>query len=71
MLINFISSKDSVEIRNMQTKSDITEIMTGSETNDNIEELWECLSQKYQEGLEKSLRGSEVIYYIITCKKQV
>ena len=32
--INFISSKDSDETRNMHAKSDSMEIMIGSETND-------------------------------------
>ena len=39
MSINFISSKDSDETRGMLTKSDDTKIMTGSETDDIIEEL--------------------------------
>ena len=38
-LINFSSSKDSDETRNMHTKSDNIEIIMGSETNDIIEEL--------------------------------
>ena len=35
----------------MHTKSDNIEIIMGSETSDVIEELWESLLQKYQEGL--------------------
>ena len=61
MSINFISSKDSDETRNMHKKSDNIEIIMGSETNDIIEELLESLLQKYQEGLEKSVRGSVFI----------
>ena len=53
MQINFISSKDSEEIRTMSTKSDNIEIMKGSETSDVIKELRESLLQRYQEGLEK------------------
>ena len=34
----------------------------GNETNDIIEELCEYLLQKYQEGLEESMRGSEFIF---------
>ena len=45
MSINFISSKDSDEIRNMHTKSDNIEIMMGSETDDIIDELFESLLQ--------------------------
>ena len=50
MQINFISSKDSREIRTMHTKSDNIEIMMSSETNDIIDKLFESLEQKYQEG---------------------
>ena len=34
----------------------------GSETNEIIEELFESFLQKYQEGLEESMRGSEFVY---------
>ena len=60
--INFISSKDSDETRTMHTKSDNVEIMIGSETNEIIEDLFESFLQKYQEGLEESMRGSEFVY---------
>ena len=36
--------------------------MIGSETDEIIEELFESFSQKYQEGLEESMRGSEFVY---------
>ena len=62
MSINFISSKDSHETRNMHTKSDNIEIMMGSETDDIIDELFESLLEKYQEGLEEPMRGSEFIF---------
>ena len=61
MSINFISSEDSDETRNMHTKSDNIEIIMGSETNDIIEEFRESHLQKYQEGLEESVRGSEFV----------
>ena len=57
--INFISSKDSAETGTMHTKSDDIGIMLVSETNDIITELFDSLLQKYQEGLEESIRGSE------------
>ena len=53
MIINFISSKDSDEIRTMHTKSNNIEIMTGNEAVEIIDELFESLLQKYQDGLEK------------------
>ena len=40
MTINFISSKDSDEIRNMHTTSNNIEIMMGNETEEIIEELF-------------------------------
>ena len=62
MAINFISSKDSDETRTMHTKSNNVEIMMGSETDEVIEELFESFLQKYQEGLEESIRGSKFAY---------
>ena len=62
MLINFISSKDSEESCNMYTKSDNIEIMMSSETDDIADEIFESLLQKYQEGLERSMKGSGFIF---------
>ena len=62
MAINFISFKDSDETQTMHTKSNNVEIMIGSETNEVIEDLFEFFFQKYQEGLEESMRGSEFVY---------
>ena len=62
MVINFISFKDSDEIRTMRTKSNNIEIMMGNETDEIIEELFESLLQKYQEGLEEKMRGSEFVF---------
>ena len=62
MTINFISSKDSDETRSIHTKSDNVEIMMGSGTDEIIEERFKSLFQRYQEGLEESMRGSEFIF---------
>ena len=62
MAINFISSKDSDETQTMHTKSNNVEIMVGNETNEIIIDLFESFLQKYQEGLEESMRGSEFVY---------
>ena len=62
MSINFTSSKDSDETRTMHTKSNNMEIMVGGETNEIIMDLFESFLQKYQEGLEESMRGSEFVY---------
>ena len=60
--INFISSKDSEETRNMRVKSNNVEIMMGSETDEIIKELYKSILQRYQEGLEESMRGSEFVF---------
>ena len=58
--INFTSLKpDSDETRIMHKKSDITEIMVGSDTNEVIKELFKSFLQRYQEGLQEKMRGSE------------
>ena len=52
MAINFISFKDSKDLNKNQTinlKSDSTETVMGSETDEIVEELFESLLQKYQE----------------------
>ena len=48
MPINFISSKDSDETRTMHAKSNNVEILMGSETNGNVEELFKSFLQRYQ-----------------------
>ena len=62
MVISFIFSKDSDEVPTMRTKSNNIEIMMGNETDEIIEELFESLLQKYQEGLEEKIRGSEFVF---------
>ena len=62
MAINFTSSKDSDESRTMHTKSNNVEIIMGSETDEIIEEFFKSFLQKYQKGLEESMRGSEFVY---------
>ena len=46
----------------MGTKNDNIEIIMGSETDEIIEELLKSSLQRYQEGLEKSRKGSEFIF---------
>ena len=62
MAINFFSSKDTEETRTMNTKSGNVEIKMGSERDEVIEELFKSLLQRYQEGLEESIKGSEFIF---------
>ena len=61
-VINFNSSKDSDETRAMHSKSNNVKIMIGSKTNEIIEELCKSLLQRYQEGLEESVRGSKFMF---------
>ena len=46
----------------MYTKSNNVDIMMGSETDEIIKELFKSFLQKYQEGIEESMRGSEFVY---------
>ena len=46
----------------MHTRRNNIEIMIGYETDEIIEELFESLLQKYQEGLEERMRRSEFIF---------
>ena len=57
-----ISSKNSDEALTMHTKSNNIDIMMGNETNEIIKELFKSLLQKYQEGLEESMKGSEFVF---------
>ena len=62
MAVNFISSKDSDETRNMHAKSNNVEFMMGSKTDEVIEKHFKFFLQKYQEGSEESRRSSEFVY---------
>ena len=61
MSINFISYKDSDAAQSRHTKSDNIEIMMGSETDDIINKLFESLLQRYQEGLEETMKGRDFV----------
>ena len=62
MIINFISSKDFNETPTMHTRSDNVKIIMSSETDEIFKEIFESLSQRYQKGLEESMRGSEFVF---------
>ena len=58
--ISFTSLKpDSDETRIMHTKRDNKDIMIGSATNVVIKELFKSFLQRYQEGLQEKMRGSD------------
>ena len=46
----------------MHTKSDNIQIMLGSETDEIIEELFESLLQKYQQGIKESMKKSDFVF---------
>ena len=62
MWINFVSSLDGNKLHAIHTKSDNTEIMSGIETNDIINELFKSFLKRYQEGLETKMRGSNFAF---------
>ena len=57
----FCFSKDSEEIRTMQTKSRNIEIMMSNERVEIIDKLSESLLQNYHKDLEESIRESEFV----------
>ena len=46
----------------MYTKSINAEFMIGSGTDEVIEDLFKSLLQRYQEGLEEKMKGSEFVF---------
>ena len=53
MRMIFVSFTDVNETRDMYTKSDNITIMSGIETNDVINELFNSFCRRYQKGLQK------------------
>ena len=62
MRIIFVSFTDANETREMHTKSDNIAIMSGIETEDVINELFNTFRKRYQEGLETKMRGSSFTF---------
>ena len=62
MWIIFASLIDSNETRVMHTKSDNITIMSGIETDDAINELFNSFRRKFQEGLETKMKESSFIF---------
>ena len=56
--MNFVPTTGSGECYQMHSKSGNSEIMTGFYTDEIINELFEYLVQRYQVGLEQSIKGS-------------
>ena len=62
MKINFISSKNFNVTRDMYSKSDNFEIVMGVDTNEIIKNLFNSVIQRYQKGLQESMRGSDFVF---------
>ena len=62
MRIIFVSSLDINEIHIMHTKSDNIELMSGTETNNVVNELFKSFPGRYQEGLETKMKRSGFIF---------
>ena len=61
--INFISSKNFNDVRDMHRKSDNVEIMMGVDTNEIIEKLFDSILQRYKrKGLEESMKVSDFVF---------
>ena len=61
MQVSFISPINE-ETDIMHSKSDNVEIMRGRSTNDILNRLIETFKQRYQEGLETRMRGSNYVF---------
>ena len=59
MKINFISSKYNDDNQLMHSKNNNIKILTGNKANYIINELFSSLLNKYQLGLEKSMKDSD------------
>ena len=62
MRIMFVSYLNTSELGEMRTKSSNIEIMSGTETNDAINEIFYFFLKRYQEGLETKMRGSSFTF---------
>ena len=62
MRIIFVSSLDANETHVIYTKSNNIEIMSDTETNDVINELFNSFLRRYQEGLETKMKGSSFVF---------
>ena len=53
----------------MHSKSDNIEILIGNETDEIIEDRFDSFLQRYQKGLEESVRGSEFVFDYVDLPK--
>ena len=62
MKLNFTSSRDFIESRDMFSKSDNFEIIMGGNTNEINRNIFNSILRRYQGGLHESMRGSEFVF---------
>ena len=62
MRMIFVSFTNANETRDMYTKSDNITIMSGIETDDVINELFNSFHRRYQEGLQTKMKGSSFTF---------
>ena len=62
MKINFSSSRNFTESRDMYSKSDNFEIMMGGNTNEIIRNLFNSILRRYEGGLHESMRRSKFVF---------
>ena len=62
MRMIFVSFTGVNETRDMYTKSDNITIMSGIETGDVINELFNSFCRRYQEGLQTKMKGSSFTF---------
>ena len=67
--ITFISYINPDQIQLMHSKSDNVKTMRGVDANDTIQELISTFLQRYQEGLETKMKGSDYIF-VTCCRKK-
>ena len=60
--INFFSSKDDEEERVIHSKSDNVRFTSYNDAYEVVDELFNSLNSRYQDNLEKSIRGSWFIF---------
>ena len=60
--INIISCKNFIDVRDMHSKSDNVEIMMVFDTNEIVEKPVDSILQRYQKGLEESMKGSDFTF---------
>ena len=65
--INFISSKDNDEERIMHSKSGNKEIMINEKADKIIKNVFKSLLNRYQNNLEKLMKGSDIIFDYVNC----